>query len=137
MIRAPDITRRRWPTAVEVALYFVAVEALGNSRKHAAATRTSVTLTEDVGQLVLEVHDNGVGLGAAATQRSAGSGVQHMTDRMAALGGRLTIVGRQGEGTWVIASVPIGPVLRGRTGPAVTGRLLTPGGRAGPPVPGG
>lgn len=133
----PEITRRRWPTAVEVALYFVAVESLGNSRKHAAATRTSVTLTEDVGQLVLEVHDNGVGLGAAATQRSAGSGVQHMTDRMAALGGRLTIVGRQGEGTWVIASVPTGPAVRGRTGPSVTGRLLTPGGRAGPPAPGG
>ena len=132
---APEVTRRRWPTAVEVALYFVAVESLGNSRKHAAATRTNVTLTEDDGQLVLEVHDDGVGLGAATTQRSAGSGVQHMADRMAALGGRLSIEGRPGEGTWVIASVPIGPAVQGVTVPPVTGRLLTPGGRATPPAP--
>ena len=37
---------RRWATELEVALYFVAVEALGNIRKHAKATTTTVTLAE-------------------------------------------------------------------------------------------
>ena len=105
---APTLARRRWPSAVEVALYFVAIESLGNSRKHAAATRTTVTLVQRDGELVLEVYDDGRGFDVRAAQ--SGSGLQHMADRMAALGGRLVVEGRPGAGTWVLATVPVDAV---------------------------
>jgi signal transduction histidine kinase len=96
--------RRRWSDDLEVALYFVAVESLGNCLKHAMATATTVTLAEQQSDVVLEVHDNGTGFDPRTAPR--GSGLQHMTDRMAALGGTLVVNSRRGEGTWVTARVP-------------------------------
>jgi len=96
--------RRRWSDDLEVALYFVAVESLGNCLKHAAATATTVTLAEQNGDVLLEVHDNGDGFDPHAAH--AGSGLQHMSDRMAALGGTLVVSSRRAEGTWVTARVP-------------------------------
>ena len=58
---AGPTARRRWSDDLEVALYFVAVESLGNCLKHAAATATTVTLAELERDVVLEVHDNGTG----------------------------------------------------------------------------
>ena len=121
---APDLAGSRWAPEIEVALYFVAVESLGNSRKHAAATRTTVTLANSGGALVLEVHDDGVGFAGAGD--AEGSGLQYMADRMAALGGRLEVEGRPGEGTWVTATVPVAGPLRGRS-PTPAGRPAQPG----------
>ncbi|MEP6760191.1 MAG: histidine kinase [Sporichthyaceae bacterium] len=101
---APESSRRRWANELEVALYFVAVEALGNISKHAHATTSTVTLAERDPHIVLEIHDDGVGfeLGLAASR----NGLQHMSDRMAALGGTLMVESRPGAGTWVTATVP-------------------------------
>ena len=124
------VMRRRWPPPVEVALYFVAVEALGNSLKHAKASATSVTLVERDGQVVLEVHDDGCGFDPA--RASGGTGLQHMADRMAALGGTLVVQAQVGGGTWVTGSVPFVPAQR-----SVTDPTRTPAGRAGRPGPAG
>jgi signal transduction histidine kinase len=53
---------------------------------------------------VLEVHDNGVGFDQHSVADR--SGLQHMSDRMAALGGTLVVESRPGAGTWVTATVP-------------------------------
>ena len=131
---APETTRRRWATELEVALYFVAVEALGNVRKHAKAATTTVTLADRDPLIVLEVHDNGLGFDAAGVDGR--SGLQHMTDRVAALGGSLTVESRAGAGTWVTATVP-STVTSGATGDGVSARSPTPGDRAERPGPGG
>ena len=127
---APETTRRRWARELEVALYFVAVEALGNIRKHAHATTTTVTLAERDPVIVLEVHDDGKGFDEGTP--SAGSGLQHMSDRIAALGGSLVVESRRGAGTWVTATVP-NTVRAGENGDLVTDRLPTPGGRGARP----
>jgi signal transduction histidine kinase len=101
---APASSRRRWATELEVALYFVAVEALGNIRKHAKATTSTVTLAERGPNILLEVHDDGVGFEQDAVADR--SGLQHMSDRMAALDGTLVVESRPGAGTWVTATVP-------------------------------
>jgi signal transduction histidine kinase len=127
---APETIRRRWATELEVALYFVAVEALGNIRKHAKARATTVTLAERDLHVVLEVHDDGVGFDPASVD--ARSGMQHMSDRMAALGGTLVVDSRPGAGTWVTATVPSTwslPVQSTR----ISDRLPTPEGRGGRP----
>ena len=101
---APASSHRRWPTELEVALYFVAVEALGNIHKHANATTSTVTLAERGSSVLLEVHDDGVGFDQS--NLAGRSGLQHMSDRVAALGGTLVIESRPGAGTWVTATVP-------------------------------
>jgi signal transduction histidine kinase len=53
---------------------------------------------------VLEVHDDGLGFEHGSVD--ARSGLQHMSDRMAALGGTLVVESRPGAGTWVTATVP-------------------------------
>jgi signal transduction histidine kinase len=128
---APGTTRRRWARELEVALYFVAIEALGNIRKHARATTTTVTLAEREPCIVLEVHDDGSGFDEASI--SAGSGLQHMSDRMAALGGSLVVESRPGAGTWVTATVP-STVPSADDSDRVSARLPTPGDRGAQPA---
>jgi signal transduction histidine kinase len=131
---APETMSRRWSTEIEVALYFVAVEALANCGKHSGATATTVTLAERERSVVLEVHDNGAGFHPA--QVRAKSGLEHMSDRVAALDGTLQVESRPRAGTWVTATVPV-PADRRSRPEAVSVRSPTRGGTAGRPAPGG
>ena len=87
---------------VEAAAYFFASEALTNTVKHAGATRASVTALRENGDLVVSVSDDGGG-GASA---EPGSGLGGIADRLAALGGRLTVTSPPGRGTTVSARLP-------------------------------
>jgi signal transduction histidine kinase len=60
---------------------------------------------QDERVLVLEVHDDGPGF--VLEGRSLGAGLQNMNDRVAAVGGELTIDTGPGDGTWVRAQAPI------------------------------
>jgi signal transduction histidine kinase len=101
----------------------VAVEALGNIRKHATATTSTVTLAERDPHIVLEIHDDGVGFDQESV--AARSGLQHMSDRMAALGGALVVETRPGAGTWITATVP-STVASERANGHVSGPTPTP-----------
>jgi signal transduction histidine kinase len=89
---------------VEAAAYFFASEALTNTVKHSGATKASVTALRDNGDLVVSVSDDGGG-GASA---GPGSGLEGIADRLAALGGRLTVTSPPGQGTTVSARLPCG-----------------------------
>jgi signal transduction histidine kinase len=95
-------TSERFPEQIEAAAYFVASEALTNSVKHAHASRVAVSAEHDNGSLVLRVIDDGVG-GAVA---SANSGLSGITDRVAALGGSVSVTSPPGKGTKVTAELP-------------------------------
>lgn len=105
---APSLTGRRFDAEVETALYFVALEALTNVTKHAPEANVTLALrTDDAAtEVILEVHDDGPGLPPAHTRRE-GSGLLNMRDRIAAIGGRLSIDSRPGAGTWVRAVAPL------------------------------
>ncbi|MBD0330247.1 MAG: sensor histidine kinase [Thermoleophilia bacterium] len=94
---------QRPPPAVEAAAYFVVSEALTNVVKHAAARTVTVTAAQRDGSLRVEVTDDGVG-GADP----AGSGLRGLADRIDAVGGRLAVDSRPGEGTRVAADIPLG-----------------------------
>ena len=102
----------RLPAAVETALYRVVQEALTNVLKHASARRVSVVLQGAPGHVVAVVEDDGRGFDAESGA-SAGAarrlGVLGMRERMARVGGELTIDSGLGRGTTVIAHVPLGP----------------------------
>jgi signal transduction histidine kinase len=93
----------RLPDSVEEAAYFVAAEAMTNAAKHARAGAVRIEARLDDGRLALRVADDGAG-GA----RPDGSGMRGMGDRIAALGGTLTITSPSGGGTTIEASIPCG-----------------------------
>lgn len=106
----PALAGRRLPADVEGAFYFVALEAMTNAQKHAPGATVTVSLrsAEAPARAVLEVHDDGPGFTPeAACRRNAGTGLQNMADRMAAVGGDLVADSRPGAGTWLRAQAPL------------------------------
>jgi signal transduction histidine kinase len=90
------------PQAVELAVYFVACEALTNVGKYAGASAASVRLSRTTAGVAIEVADDGVG-GASADR---GSGLHGLADRVAALDGRLLVTSPPGRGTVITAELP-------------------------------
>jgi len=95
----------RYPQETEAAVYFAIGEALQNVAKYAEASRARVTLRENGHSLTFTVEDDGKGFDLATVRM--GAGVQGMTDRMAALGGTLTVSSGPGRGTRVTGTIPV------------------------------
>ena len=80
-------------------------EALANVRKHAAATRVDVRVdVKDDGDVILEVHDDGIGFDPDAAQ--TGFGLDGMRERLSLAGGVLTISSDPVSGTTLTARLP-------------------------------
>ena len=91
----------RLPPEIEAAAYFVACEALANAVKHAEASRVTISVVQEHGNLVVEVVDDGRG-GA----NPAGTGLRGLADRLEAHGGRLTVASPPGGGTRIVGELP-------------------------------
>jgi signal transduction histidine kinase len=101
VVALPD---RRLSPAVEATAYFVVSEALANVAKYASATRATVSAECPGNSLRVEVADDGVG----GADPSSGSGLRGLADRVAAVGGNLSVVSPTGGGTRVVAEIPLG-----------------------------
>lgn len=99
-----DATEERFSDSLETAAYFVASEALANAAKHAQASEVALSAARRNGSLVVRVRDDGVGGAVPA----AGSGLVGMSDRVAALGGTVSVDSPRGGGTTVTAELPCG-----------------------------
>jgi signal transduction histidine kinase len=122
------------PVEAEVALLRLTQEALANVRRHARAERAAVTLAYLDDQVTLDVFDDGIGFtpeaprglepreareasagreASAAREAIAGRadrprfGLHGMRERIAELGGTLTIESAPGEGTAVAVALPL------------------------------
>jgi signal transduction histidine kinase len=95
----------RFGADVESAVYFSCLEALQNAAKYAGARAVRVRLTNGAGDLRFEVTDDGRGFDPATT--SYGTGLQGIADRLAAVGGELTVTSAPGDGTAVAGSIPV------------------------------
>ena len=84
-------------------------EALANTAKHAGATRASVGLTRDDGQLRIAIADDGRGLGEAGAGSTSHGGLANIRDRVAALRGTMSVEANQPSGTCVVVMLPIDP----------------------------
>ena len=93
----------RYPQDTESTVYFCALEALQNVAKHARASQATIRLSGAGGNLEFSVSDDGAGFPAGT---SHGSGLQGMSDRLAAHGGTLTVRSRPGRGTTITGRLP-------------------------------
>ena len=98
-----NIPTDRLPSEVEAAAYFLIAESLTNSAKHAAATSARVDATIADGTLRVTVTDDGRG----GADPSRGSGLVGLVDRLAAIGGTVTVESPAQEGTRITADIPV------------------------------
>jgi two-component system CheB/CheR fusion protein len=101
----------RIPAPIEIALYRLVQECLTNILKHAQATDVSLIVERRVDAVHLIVEDNGAGFDVAAAQRNAHAarrlGLIGMQERVAQLGGALSIESEPGRGTTIIVRIPL------------------------------
>jgi PAS domain S-box-containing protein len=90
------------------ALFRIFQETLTNIARHAAATEVNARLANHDGVLLLEVRDNGKGVKPEELSAATSLGILGMRERALLLGGNLTITGAPGQGTMVIARIPVG-----------------------------
>ncbi|TLS42430.1 sensor histidine kinase [Streptomyces montanus] len=102
-----------------IALLRCTQESLANVRKHARASTVGVVLARQPYGVELEITDDGAGF---VVGQSAGFGLDGMRKRLAELGGELTVTSSVGDGTRVLATIP----MDGETGTiGETGEELT------------
>jgi signal transduction histidine kinase len=92
------------PEGLSICLYRVAQEALQNIARHAQAKTVHIELKQNPGRLVLSVRDDGVGFDA---EHVRGLGTVGMEERLRQIGGVLRVTSQPGQGTTVVAEVPL------------------------------
>ena len=92
------------PVAVETAVYYAVTEAVTNAVRHSGATSISICLTREDGTLRAEVFDDGHG----GADEDAGSGIQGVRRRVAALDGDVSVVSPAGGPTVIGMVLPCG-----------------------------
>jgi signal transduction histidine kinase len=95
---------RRCRPEVENAVYFTCLAAMDNAARHAGPARVSVRAWDTTQALRFDVCDTGCGFDLS--RASGGAGLGNMRDRIAALGGTLTLESSPMHGTSVHGSVP-------------------------------
>ena len=104
----------RYPAELETAIYFCCVEALQNAARHAPGSVVRVSLAGSGTEVTFTVADNGPGFDPAAV--TAASGLQNMSDRLAALGGSCQVDSSPGRGTTVTGRIGFPALPAGNAG---------------------
>jgi signal transduction histidine kinase len=107
-VRLDVRVERRFPEPIEIAVYYLVAESLTNAVKYAQASTAGIavdTAAAADGCEVLEVRVVDDGRGGA--DLGGGSGLLGLKDRVEALGGRLQVQSPLGEGTSVLAELPL------------------------------
>jgi signal transduction histidine kinase len=102
----PRLGKERLPPDVETTLYRITQEALTNVVKHAQARRVSIVLTRRDGSISAVIEDDGRGFEGEAGEN--GLGLLGMRERIALVGGRLSLESSPGSGTTLSIEVPSG-----------------------------
>ncbi|WLQ42127.1 sensor histidine kinase [Streptomyces laculatispora] len=87
-----------------IALLRCTQESLANIRRHAAASTVGVVLARQPDGVELEITDDGRGF---VVEDSHGFGLDGMRRRLAEFGGGLTVTSSVGDGTRILATIPL------------------------------
>ena len=105
----------RFPAAAESAVYRIVQEALTNVLKHARAATVSVSVERRMDEVRVIIEDDGVGFHPEAVSRSMSDGasteprlgLSGIRERLALLGGTLTLESSAGVGTTLFVRIPV------------------------------
>jgi signal transduction histidine kinase len=89
------------------AVFRICQETLTNVARHAQATRVTISLREEAGNLVLTVADNGRGITEQEIADRTSLGLLGMRERAFLVSGEVSIGGRPGKGTTVRVRIPL------------------------------
>lgn len=92
------------PAAVESTAFRITQEAILNSIRHSGAQACRVRITADAAQLGITIEDNGRGFNS---KERIGIGLRSMRERAERLGGAFAVTSSEGQGTRIVASLPI------------------------------
>ncbi|UCI08054.1 sensor histidine kinase [Mesorhizobium sp. B1-1-8] len=95
------------PGEIGLTLYRIAQEALTNIGKHARPSRVSVTAHIHDHRMRLAIEDDGHGFDNHVEPGPGHLGLAGMKERLALVGGELTVETAKGKGTAVYADVPL------------------------------
>jgi len=95
------------PVAQATALFHICQEALANIAKHARAKRAEVHLWTTKDRVLLEISDDGEGFDLRKMSVTLGHGLSNMHTRAYKVGGDVEITSEPGDGTTVLAWVPL------------------------------
>lgn len=98
-----DMKAEGFNAEVDSAIYRVVQESLTNVARHSGATDVWIAVKSEGHIFSVEVEDNGIG---GVDREDEGFGLTGMRERLAALGGSLTLKERTGGGTRLVASIP-------------------------------
>ena len=104
----PELEEHGLAPAIEVQLLRIIQEALSNVRKHACADHVRVCLSIAEQLLRVAIIDDGLGFDPVTLVSAGGGyGLRAMRERAEALSGSLTVSSRVGQGTEVVALLPL------------------------------
>ena len=106
-VTVDEVPDERLTPSAEAAAYFVVAECLVNVAKYAQAKEATVAARREVGRIVVEVSDDGLG----GADPANGSGLRGLADRVEALDGALTVRSIASEGTTVRAEIPLTSIV--------------------------
>ncbi len=99
------------PNDIELNLYRIIQEALGNIEKHSRATKVSLRLARQASKLCAAIKDDGCGfdIGAVRSRKNhpGGMGLVDMKERAALLGGQCELHSTPGSGTEIVVEMPL------------------------------
>jgi len=100
---------RRFRPEVETTAYRIVQEALTNVARHADTGAVTVRIRSDQDNLLMDIYDHGAGFDPDAVLANPQSnGLYGMRERAMLLGGQLTLETAPGDGTRLIAELPLG-----------------------------
>jgi len=114
-VRILDRGLRRHSPRAELAVYYCCLEGMQNTIKHGGpGASLTIRLTDDVQGIGFSIEDDGVGFDV--TQVAQGTGLQNITERVASLGGQVSIKSEPGAGTAISGFVPDGAPVAALSG---------------------
>lgn len=89
------------------ALFRILQESLANVSRHAQANHIEIKLSQDAGNVVMKVADNGIGLCLNSPRKTQSYGLIGIKERINSLHGKLIIDSLENKGTRLTAIIPI------------------------------